>query len=193
MFLKIFAVFGKKSIFNACLLAEEYTVRRTFVKAIFLFHKFCQQLFQIFPLTTIAHNTVIFETLGLLANFQKKQNCFRRIVLLLNVVQVKFCANSEKSYLQTHTCRLFQRETTAKATADLCPTCKNFLRLRNKMLLLLQRREGRHCLPNAPPRLHRCLFTAKSSADGKQICVCFDDYSSLFALIFSSDSSKYLS
>lgn len=125
--------------------------------------------------------------------FKKKQNCFCRIVLLLNVVQVKFCANSEKSYLQTHTCRLFQRETTAKATANLCPTCKNFHRLRNKMLLLLQRREGRHCLPNAPPRLHRCLFTAKSSADGKQICVCFDDYSSLFALIFSSDSSKYLS
>ncbi|CCZ94734.1 unknown [Corallococcus sp. CAG:1435] len=61
------------------------------------------------------------------------------------------------------------------------------------MLLLLQRREGRHCLPNAPPRLHRCLFMAKSSADGEQICVCFDDYSSLFALIFSSDSSKYLS
>lgn len=54
----------------------------------------------------------------------KKQNCFCRIVLLLNVVQVKFCANSEKSYLQTHTCRLFQRETTAKATADLCPLAK---------------------------------------------------------------------
>lgn len=35
VFLKIFAVFGKKSIFNACLLAEEYTVRRTFVKSIF--------------------------------------------------------------------------------------------------------------------------------------------------------------
>lgn len=56
VFLKIFAVFGKKSIFNACLLAEEYTVRRTSSNQ-FSFHKFCQQLFQIFPLTAITQNT----------------------------------------------------------------------------------------------------------------------------------------
>lgn len=46
VFLKIFAVFGKKSIFNACLLAEEYTVRRTFVKAIFLFTSFANNYFK---------------------------------------------------------------------------------------------------------------------------------------------------
>lgn len=46
VFLKISAVFGKKSIFNACLLAEEYTVRRTFVKSIFHFTSFANNYFK---------------------------------------------------------------------------------------------------------------------------------------------------